>query len=63
MSALWKHALWLAWLVALAVGGTAVAEFGTRGAWYQGWAIGAAVGMATWIRRPAICRQSAGAAK
>lgn len=46
------RALWLAWLATLAVGATATAEFGTRGAWYQGLAIGSAIGMVTWFRRP-----------
>ncbi len=52
MSGLWPRVLWLIWIVGLAVGATAAAVFGTRGAWYQGWAIGAAVGMATWISKP-----------
>ena len=52
MSYVKARVLWLAWLAALGCGAVAVAEFGTRGSWYQGVAIGAAVGMASWFRRP-----------
>ncbi len=53
-----RHALWLAWLVALAVGANAAIQYGTRGSWYVSFSVGCCIGMATWVRRPG--RKTAG---
>ena len=52
MTWIWLRVLWLAWISAVAVGALSVALFATRGTWYEGLAIGSAVGMATWFPRP-----------